>query len=112
MRRKLALILAIALLTGTVVVFSSWRANENEETTNMAATKIPLKDFFRNPEKTGFQISPDGKYYSYLAPYENRLNIFIQKIGSKKAARITNETERDVTAYFWGNNKRSNIKSV
>ena len=40
---------------------------------------IPLRDFFRNPEKTNYQLSPDGKYLSYLAPFQNRLNIFIQE---------------------------------
>ena len=56
----------------------------------MAQKQIPLEDFFKNPEKTSFQISPNGKYFSYTAPYENRMNIFVQKIGSKKATRIPN----------------------
>jgi len=67
---------------------------------------IPLKDFFRNPEKTGYQISPDGKYFSYLAPWENRLNIFIQEAGTDKAVRVTEATERDITSYFWKGNNR------
>jgi len=68
--------------------------------------QIPLKDFFRNPDKTAYQISPDGNYFSFLAPWENRLNIFVQKIGSDEAVRITSAKERDITAYFWkGNNK-------
>ncbi len=68
--------------------------------------QLPLEDFFKNPEKTAFNISPDGKYFSYLAPYESRLNIFIQKIGSTTATRITSVTERDIAGYFWANNKR------
>ena len=67
---------------------------------------IPLKDFFRNPEKAGYQISPDGKYYSYQAPYEKRMNIFIQEIGNKQAVRITGETDRDIAGYFWKNKNR------
>ncbi|MGB4076900.1 MAG: hypothetical protein WBK43_00115, partial [Prolixibacteraceae bacterium] len=39
---------------------------------------LPLEDFFRNPEKTAFQLSPNGEYFSYLAPWETRLNIFVQ----------------------------------
>jgi len=72
----------------------------------MAQKQIPLEDFFKNPEKTYFQISPDGKYYSYTAPYENRMNIFVQKIGSKKAKRLTSETDRGVMGYFWANKDR------
>src|SRR5258708_3911656 len=66
--------------------------------------QIPLRDFFKNPEKTGYSISPDGRYLAYLAPYENRLNIFVQKIGSGNAARVTSVTERDIANYFWKNN--------
>ena len=27
---------------------------------------IPLRDFFKNPEKISYKISPDGKYLSFL----------------------------------------------
>ena len=76
-------------------------------TTKIAkAPEIPLEDFFRNPEKSSFQISPNGEYYSYMAPYQDRMNIFIQKIGSDEAIRITEETERDIAGYFWANDDR------
>ncbi len=70
------------------------------------APVIPLEDFFRNPEKTAFMLSPNGEYYSYMAPFESRLNVFIQKIGEQEAIRITSETERDIAGYFWANNNR------
>lgn len=72
----------------------------------MAQNQIPLEDFFRNPEKSGYQISPDGKYFSFLAPYENRMNIFVQKIGKDKATRLTSETDRDISGYYWANKDR------
>jgi dipeptidyl aminopeptidase/acylaminoacyl peptidase len=73
---------------------------------NAQVRQIPLKDFFRNPDKTGYQISPDGNYFSYLTSWENRLNVFVQKVGSDDAVRVTSATERDITSYFWkGNNK-------
>ena len=68
--------------------------------------KYSVEDFFRNPDKSSYQISPDGKYFSYLAPYERRKNIFIQKIGEEEAIRITSETERDINGYFWANKNR------
>jgi dipeptidyl aminopeptidase/acylaminoacyl peptidase len=70
------------------------------------ANPIPLEDFFKNPEKTAFKLSPDGAYFSYMAPYESRLNVFIQKIGEEQATMITSETERDIAGYLWANNKR------
>ena len=71
-----------------------------------AQTQIPLEDFFKNPEKIDYQVSPDGTYFSFMAPYENRLNLFVQKIGSDTTIRITSETERDITASMWAGNNR------
>ncbi len=70
------------------------------------APKIPLRDFFKNPEKTGYQISPDGKWISYLAPYERRLNVFVMPRAGGEAKRITSETGRDLAGYFWKSNDR------
>lgn len=72
----------------------------NEQT----AKKIPIADFFKNPVKTSFQISPDGKYISYQQPYKNRMNIYVQTIDGKGVTRITNETEYNTTFYCWANN--------
>ena len=74
------------------------------EKTVMKAEQIPLEDFFRNPEKTAYQISPNGEYFSYKAPYESRMNIFAKKRGSDEAVRLTSETDRDIAGYFWPNN--------
>lgn len=65
--------------------------------------EIPLRDFFKNPEKTSYQVSPNGKYISYLASFNDRLNIFIQQLGTENSKRITGVTERDISSYIWGN---------
>jgi dipeptidyl aminopeptidase/acylaminoacyl peptidase len=67
---------------------------------------IPMEDFFRNPEKTAFKISPDGRYLAYLAPWQRRLNIFVQQIGEAKVTRVTNATRRDLAGYLWAKNNR------
>jgi dipeptidyl aminopeptidase/acylaminoacyl peptidase len=41
-----------------------------------------------------------------MAPFESRLNVFVQKIGAEEAVRITSETERDIAGYLWANNNR------
>lgn len=58
-----------------------------------------MEDFFRNVEITDYQISPDGKYFSYLAPWEKRLNIFIQSVTGGEPRRLTSETERSIEGY-------------
>jgi dipeptidyl aminopeptidase/acylaminoacyl peptidase len=76
------------------------------------SSPIPLRDFFRNPEKSAYKISPDGKFISHTEPYERRMNIFVEpraSIGVAGAAvRITSETERDITinGYWWKNKDR------
>lgn len=78
---------ATAFLTLCGVVFS--------------ADLIPLRDFFRNPEKAAFRLSPGGQYLAFLQPYENRLNIFVRPTAGGETVRVTGETDRDLAGYFW-----------
>lgn len=94
-KRSLRLLTALALLLS--IHLQTYAAMQEP---------IPLEDFFKNPERSAFQISPDGKYISFMAPYESRMNIFVQKTGSDKATRLTSETDRDISGYYWANNNR------
>lgn len=69
---------------------------------------IPLEDFFRNSERTSFQLSPDGRHLAYLAPYENRMNVYVRPLGgdTDQPLRVTEETARDVAGYCWADNER------
>ncbi len=66
----------------------------------------PLIDrelFFGNPELSGAQISPDGRYISFLKPYKDTRNVWVKRTGDPYSAAklITNDTKRPVTQYFW-----------
>ncbi len=63
--------------------------------------KYAVEDFFRKPERSRYQLSPSGKYFSFLGPWKRRLNIFIQEPGSEQAVRITSIEDRDIAWYFW-----------
>ncbi len=67
---------------------------------------LPLELFFRNSERSAYQISPDGTHISFLSPYEDRMNVFVQKIGETESLRLTSETERSVAGYMWADNDR------
>lgn len=67
---------------------------------------IPMRDFFRNPTKTNYQLSPDGQTLAFMQPWQDRLNIHVQKIGSETVTRVTAATERDIAGYMWANNER------
>jgi len=95
MRTRIILLLAVASL----LIFG---CTPKEEMPRL----IPMEDFFRNPEKAGFTLSPDGTHLAFLKPWEKRLNIHVQKIGEEEVTRITSSTERDIIGYFWANNYR------
>ena len=71
--------------------------------------QINLEDFFRNPEYSSFQLSPNGEYISYMKPWEdgNRMmNVYIKKMGSKNEIRLTKASKRSLYGYFWLSNDR------
>jgi dipeptidyl aminopeptidase/acylaminoacyl peptidase len=70
------------------------------------APEIPIEDFFRNPEKTYYKISPNGQYISYQAPYNNRMNLLIEDINTQSTKQITFEEDRSIGGYIWANDTR------
>jgi dipeptidyl aminopeptidase/acylaminoacyl peptidase len=91
--------MSLIVIIMAVFVFSGC----NQQPKIVKARLIPLEDFFKNPEKSSYKISPGGTYFSFKAPYEKRMNIFVQKIGADSAIRLTSETDRDIAGYFWAN---------
>jgi dipeptidyl aminopeptidase/acylaminoacyl peptidase len=79
---------------------------------SVPAPRIPLRDFFRNPDETGFQVSPDGRYLSWLAPYERRLNVFVRPLAGGEPVRVTSETARDIGGYFWKGDRIVYVKDA
>ena len=66
------------------------------------ARQIPIIDFFKTPEKVAFRVSPDGKYLSYLKPYKDKQNIFIQSLVDGKVQMATSFTDYSVRGdYYW-----------
>ncbi len=72
----------------------------------MSVRQIPLEDFFRNSPQAAFQLSPDGKHLSFMAPYQDRMNIFVRNLDEEEATQLTHETERSIDGYFWVDNMR------
>ncbi|MBN1448800.1 MAG: S9 family peptidase [Bacteroidetes bacterium] len=65
-------------------------------------TVIPRADLFGNPDKAGLQISPDGRYISYLAPVEGVLNVWVAPVDNPKDGRaVSKDTVRGIRQYFW-----------
>ena len=58
---------------------------------------------FGNPERADVQISPDGKYLSWLAPSDGVLNVWVVKAGDDPAhaKAVTADRTRPVRTYQW-----------
>lgn len=70
------------------------------------AQVIPMENFFKDPEKAAFRISPNGQMVIFRAPYMGRMNVFIQNLGDTSAVPITRETERSIYNAFWESDDR------
>ena len=70
------------------------------------APLIPMEDFFRNPEKSSFNISPNGNRIAYMKPWKSRMNVFVMDMITKKEARLTSSQERGIYGFAWLTNKR------
>jgi len=96
MRRK-SITLLLSLMVMLLCLFASGAAE---------TTLIPMEDFFKNPQQAYFQISPDGKFLSFTKPFERRMNIFVQAIGSEDITRVTSVIDRDIWSYWWKGDNR------
>jgi dipeptidyl aminopeptidase/acylaminoacyl peptidase len=64
--------------------------------------QIPIADFFKNPEKSFYRLSPDGKYVSYLKPYKDKQNLFIQSLTDGSERMVTSFEDFSIRPdYFW-----------
>ncbi len=104
--KRINRLLLLAAFGGSLLTGCQETQKQTEEATmaEMTAPMIPLENFFKNPDKTSYQISPDGKYYSYLAPWSDRMNVHIENIETGETKRITSQEDRDIAGYFWANN--------
>jgi dipeptidyl aminopeptidase/acylaminoacyl peptidase len=69
--------------------------------------QIPIVDFFKTPAKSSFKISPDGKYVSYLKPYKEKQNLFIQSLADGTEHMETSFEDDPVRGdYFWTYNNQ------
>ncbi len=101
MKKKFAFLITIPVFAALLSI----NACKSKELI-LPAKQYAVEDFFKNPEKSSYQLSPDGRYYAYLAPYMRRMNIFVQEIGSDSFVQLTQDTIRDISGYFWANDNR------
>ncbi|MFZ1703227.1 MAG: S9 family peptidase [Saprospiraceae bacterium] len=69
------------------------------------AQKTPLLDrdlFFGNPEISSGQLSPDGKWISFMKAHNGIMNVWVKKFDeSFDKARPITDSQRPLYGYFW-----------
>ncbi len=95
--------LCLTLLAGTLV------AQDKKTTATSGLPPIIDREIiFGNPEIAGAQISPDGKYLSFLKPWKDTRNVYVKGVDEPfSAARLmTTEAKRPVAGSFWSRDSR------
>ncbi len=94
MKLKLMILLPLFGLAGVTVA---------QDADNGIPPLIDREIFFDDPVIAGGQLSPDGRYISFLRPYEGTRNVWVKTLESSfdEALPVTAETARPISGYFW-----------
>jgi dipeptidyl aminopeptidase/acylaminoacyl peptidase len=98
-------ILCLTVLAATLA------GQDKNKSTSAASGLPPVIDrelIFGNPEIAGAQISPNGKYLSFLKPWKDTRNVYVKGVDEPfSAARLmTTEAKRPVAGYFWSRDSK------
>ena len=67
--------------------------------------EAPLLDrelFFGNPRLSGGQLSPDGKFISFMKPYQGIMNVWVKEFAEPfEKARPLTDSKRPLYGYSW-----------
>ncbi|HEY1940293.1 MAG TPA: alpha/beta fold hydrolase [Candidatus Angelobacter sp.] len=86
-------------------------AQDKDKKAPAASGLPPIIDrevIFGNPEIAGAQISPNGKYLSFLKPWKDTRNVYVKGVDEPfSAARLmTTEAKRPVAGSFWSRDSK------
>src|SRR5216110_755465 len=101
LRSRFFLFIIAAFCTSCVLLVSTLRIEAQQP--NGPPPIIDRELFFGNPEISGAQISPDGKFIAFMKPFKGTRNIWIKRTKEPfdKAKPITADTQRPIPTYFW-----------
>ncbi|MBV6624321.1 MAG: S9 family peptidase [Rivularia sp. (in: Bacteria)] len=76
---------------------------QNQDNSKQQPPLIDRKIFFGDPEISGAQLSPDGKYLAFRKPLNGVINVWVKGIDEPMSAArpVTEDKNRPIPAYFW-----------
>jgi dipeptidyl aminopeptidase/acylaminoacyl peptidase len=97
-RKSLAFVFAV-LCVGLLTLASPRPAFAQ----NAAPPVIDRELFFGDPEISGAQISPDGKFIAFVKPFKGTRNVWVKRTEEPfdAAKPITADKSRPISQYFW-----------
>jgi dipeptidyl aminopeptidase/acylaminoacyl peptidase len=97
-----------ALLCLALAVSSLTAQNAKQTSPTGVPPLIDRELIFGNPEISGAQLSPDGKYLAFQKPWKDTRNIYVKGVGEPfSAARLlTAEPKRPIPGYFWSRDSK------
>ena len=102
MKRIFQGLLCLALAAVSLTAQNS--NSQNKQTSSGGLPPLIDRELiFGNPEISGAQLSPDGKYLAFQKPWKDTRNIYVKGVDEPfSAARLlTAEPKRPIAAYFW-----------
>lgn len=67
---------------------------------------FPVEDFFAAPARASVSLSPDGTRIAYLAPWKDRMNVWLDSVDAPGDARCVTGDVRGVHSYHWTDDPR------
>ncbi len=69
---------------------------------------IDREILFGNPQISGAQLSPDGKYITFIKPLNGTMNIWVKPKEStfEEAYPLTDDATRPIRSYFWSRDSK------
>ena len=100
------MIKSLAKASLCLVLAASTLSAQDKGKNSSAGSVPPVIDrelLFGNPEISGAQLSPDGKYLAFQKPWKDTRNIWVKGVDEPFSAAhlLTAETKRPIPAYFW-----------
>jgi len=70
--------------------------------------KYKVEDYFARPKASSFQLSPDGKYMSYMEKEDGstKRHVYVKEIATGKVTRVIEEKDELIKGYGWINETR------
>ncbi|MEM9587161.1 MAG: S9 family peptidase [Planctomycetota bacterium] len=101
MKNALIPVIVISLLASGIQpkqAFSQVNESQNQNVTPLLDREL----FFGNPQLAGGQLSPDGKFISFMKPYRGIMNVWVKEFAEPfEEARPLTDSKRPLYGYTW-----------